>query len=106
MMEEKADLCLYTHIVAVSLSFVKQSCLLFGDSFIHRMSPPPPLSTCGLTSLSIILWTGFLYGRELAWKTNQLYETCQHMFGTNTFVTNNVTLGRSILSPVLLLQLH
>ncbi|GFS27875.1 dynein beta chain, flagellar outer arm [Elysia marginata] len=49
-----------------------------------------------LLSLQVMLFSqGFLYGRELAWKANQLYETCQHMFGTNTFVTNNVTLGAS-----------
>ncbi|GFO25145.1 dynein beta chain, ciliary-like, partial [Plakobranchus ocellatus] len=49
-----------------------------------------------LLSLQVMLFSqGFLYGRELAWKTNQLYETCQHMFGTNTFVTSNVMLGSS-----------
>ena len=34
-----------------------------------------------------------MYGRELAHKTTSLYETCRRMFGTNTYISNNIVLG-------------
>ncbi|KAH9514965.1 hypothetical protein Btru_021540, partial [Bulinus truncatus] len=42
---------------------------------------------------AFLLSQGFEYGKELAWKIVQLYETCSNMFGTNTFISNNLTLG-------------
>ncbi|XP_055866060.1 uncharacterized protein LOC106055129 isoform X2 [Biomphalaria glabrata] len=47
-----------------------------------------------LLSLEVSLFSqGFVYSKDLAWKIVQLYETCGNMFGTNTFISNHISLG-------------
>ncbi|KAK7479590.1 hypothetical protein BaRGS_00029139 [Batillaria attramentaria] len=46
-------------------------------------------------SLEVMLFSqGFVHGRELAYKTKQLYRMCRQMFGTNTFITDKAILGQ------------
>ncbi|XP_070202269.1 uncharacterized protein [Littorina saxatilis] len=46
-------------------------------------------------SLEVMLFSqGFVHGRELAWKTRQLYDMCRKMFGTNTTISDKAILGQ------------